>query len=200
METLPRTHAHSPRREAKEQPTAGQRESRTYTMGEASAESDSVLDQNPFLERQRGNSAHMSPYCRQYDFDQWYPLVEEFTFPTLILDLSMEQGKALAHQSQVHKLNRQLGNAEDIRGPAGGDPVLLALQETLQSHLEMRGWHETGSFVRLSSRSPKDASLLREHPKYFALLSAELRKVSSGLDLLDAEPNSRLHALMVLCC
>ena len=77
------------------------------------------------------------------------------------MELTIEEGKALAHHYQQNILGRKglLTNEEER--------LLEDLEKRLQARLDSfeRGENETPEFfVRLSSRSPKDVGLGPEHP------------------------------------
>ena len=86
-----------------------------------------------------------------YDIDQWYPLLSSLTFPTFFLPLSPPTALALIHSYQTHCLSRPSLTSAD-------NPLLSDLQSALHSLIASQ-YFSSGAFVRLSSRSPKDADI-----------------------------------------
>eukprot|EP01117_Protostelium_nocturnum_P012797 TRINITY_DN4738_c0_g1_i1.p1 TRINITY_DN4738_c0_g1~~TRINITY_DN4738_c0_g1_i1.p1 ORF type:complete len:369 (+),score=80.02 TRINITY_DN4738_c0_g1_i1:44-1150(+) len=105
-------------------------------------------------------------YMASFDVEKWYDSINEFTFRTIFIPLSIEQATALVNHYQQFQNSKQgvytLKNEESI----------AELVNTLDLGIKSLGCH---SFVRLSTRSPKDAaqSSVQTVSKEFDRLAAE---------------------------
>jgi len=84
-----------------------------------------------------------------FDVEAWYPLISELTFPTTFINITPEQAEAIRGFYITRYNNRknefQMNQVKLIK----------ELEQTLDEVLSLKQF-EFGSFVRFSSRSPKD--------------------------------------------
>lgn len=93
----------------------------------------------------------------QVSIDKWYPLVQEHTFRTESLSLSKAETKALLRKNR--EVRNELGPADEET-----NQLVCQLTERLQLFLEQHFRTPQGvkAFIKLSDRSPKDATNLSQ--------------------------------------
>eukprot|EP00768_Dysnectes_brevis_P003632 gnl/Dysnectes_brevis/2582_a3113_536.p1 GENE.gnl/Dysnectes_brevis/2582_a3113_536~~gnl/Dysnectes_brevis/2582_a3113_536.p1 ORF type:complete len:401 (-),score=147.02 gnl/Dysnectes_brevis/2582_a3113_536:1208-2410(-) len=140
-----------------------------------------------------------------FDFDQYYSLFEvedgepEITIPSVNFPLSRATGEAILRWTRARYLKDAPISRADFK-------ILLALEKDIQAHCKQ--WCD-GFFIRLSSRSPKDATDTHYCSDLFAELASslpqELRDWAPGQPITDQQANRVLieisraqHAM--LCC
>jgi len=86
-----------------------------------------------------------------FDVESWYPQISEFTFHTEILELSRETALSIVkfYRKKYIFRNSEKITIEDINN-------LEDLEKQIDAILSSDDFKDTGAFVRLSSRSPKD--------------------------------------------
>ncbi|KAH3755995.1 cell division cycle protein 123-like [Pelomyxa schiedti] len=154
----------------------------------------------------------MKQYQSLFDLDRWYPALTEFTFPTVQLELSQDQAKALIHCFESRKVPfvPQLPSEQPDRMPAASETssskevvtaphdvnvtsempsttvpelsaeefqhkILYELAVAIQNAIQQLGG---AAFVRLSTRSPKDA--IPFGGRFSALFNARMSQVPAG--------------------
>lgn len=149
-----------------------------------------------------------------WDLDVWYPLVQEYTFRTIFIPLTLSEAKAIQafHDVSWRHLRKHL-TAEEIT-------ILRTLEEEIDQQL--RGEFPNGAFVRLCGRSPKDGEPLHKerifqqyeenlkatqllHPEYdlttkkmIAIAQTNYLKVQSGSEVMSLLLTSeRVYADMI---
>jgi len=121
-------------------------------------------------------------------FERYWEQIRPFTFRSTFVPLPLEAAGALvqAHQQWKATPHHQQDQWKDNL------PVLATLTKSIDAAMRSLGVDQ--AFVRLSSRSPKDAALSR--PGFRALLEAELQKVKeAGGNRSTSLINQQLHAL-----
>ncbi len=90
----------------------------------------------------------------EFDNEAWYPVVENITFPTKFISLYQEQAEALIANYRFTYLNGPPLNEQH-------QAALMQLEALLRDEVEAlcNVPDSKGVFVRLSSRSPKDAAI-----------------------------------------
>lgn len=107
-----------------------------------------------------------------YRIEHWYPCLREYTFETVFLDVNSETCRAIAKYAESTRLIRQSINFQDTledrlfihEEAAKHLPVseeIFALLDALEKQLDdaIKSFGEDGAFVKLSTRSPKDAAI-----------------------------------------
>ncbi|KAL6050059.1 Cell division cycle protein 123 [Balamuthia mandrillaris] len=139
------------------------------------------------------------------NLENWYSQLQQYTFETAFLNLSLEEARSIL---AVHKCNKshQPQQQEQDAEAAEQQSVLASLSQRIDEALKPFVVEEGaggGAFVRLSSRSPKDATIAGE--KTMQLFEEELERMEereqkeegqSGINVREDE-NSRLVALLV---
>ena len=109
-------------------------------------------------------------YGFAYDIDQWYPKCRDFTFPTEFLPISQEEAKVMIKQYEINVLHQKVQlNEEEYEIYK---QLEQKIEEILQTHFYDEEEDIVAAFVRMSSRSPKDAAFSSENMKQ--LLSKKL--------------------------
>lgn len=111
----------------------------------------------------------------EFHVESWYPKLGSHTFRTEFVKLTREQGEALLARCRANR-------SGDARQGAAKDPHLLTLLSELASAFDAV-WSGPqrddsggrGCFIRLSTRSPKDAALSR--PEMYPLFLAQREEV-----------------------
>ena len=106
----------------------------------------------------------MTPYERygfDYDIDQWYEKCKEFTFKTEFLPVTKEEAKVIVKQYEINVLKQQDQTLDEK-----DYEIYKVLEEKIENVLQANFYDEEEdqavAFVRMSSRSPKDASFTSE--------------------------------------
>jgi hypothetical protein len=155
-----------------------------FDKQELSTTSHHTLPADLEAEFQKSGAAEKNAFYRkkfiewknsQYqDAHHWIQFLDDrITFPTRILDISVEQGialRALYH----HRVNGRA--ALDVKLEA----VLSQLEKKIDGAIKQFSAENAGVFVRLSTRSPKDALYFPGTKNYeymVALLSERIKKI-----------------------
>jgi len=98
--------------------------------------------------------------------DKWYDALKDVLIPSLLLRLPLPQAKALSRSYESKFLNKPALTEEE-------EKELDNLASTIEEQVEAwkPGILKAGFFVRLNTRSPKDALIL--HPKMFAAIQKD---------------------------
>ncbi len=93
-----------------------------------------------------------------YEVDNWYPLLKDLTFETVIIPMTTAEVLAMKQRNSEWASRMQLrrwGASEDELPPL---PLPQALSDLVRRVDEVvQSFSPDGAFVRLSDRSPKDA-------------------------------------------
>eukprot|EP01126_Amoeba_proteus_P006191 TRINITY_DN12150_c0_g1_i1.p1 TRINITY_DN12150_c0_g1~~TRINITY_DN12150_c0_g1_i1.p1 ORF type:complete len:341 (+),score=75.12 TRINITY_DN12150_c0_g1_i1:453-1475(+) len=93
----------------------------------------------------------------EYHVQEWYPLIQPYTFPTLFIDLTLLEAKSLV---RYRNLSVQSGAGRKFICSKAQETQILncikTVEEKIDEGIAALG-ATSGAFVRLSSRSPKDA-------------------------------------------
>lgn len=109
----------------------------------------------------------MTPHERygfDYDIDQWYEKCKDFTFKTVFLPITQTEAKVIIKQYEINilKQNDKIFGEEDYE-------IYKKLEERIEDTLQANFYDEEEdaavAFVRMSSRSPKDASFTSDEFK-----------------------------------
>jgi len=100
------------------------------------------------LEVQKQQLEKVNEKVRESDIENWYDELKEFTYETYFVDITMEEGKAM-HRLYDARMKGET-NHED-------ETLLKKITVNLQSTIDK--FSGVGAFVKLSSRSAKDASV-----------------------------------------
>lgn len=86
---------------------------------------------------------------REVDIDAWYDALKNVTYDTKFLPISKEEAYAFLEAFDCHK------HSKEIREPHRGilNEIAVKLDQIFAE------WKGHGAFVKISSRSPKDASI-----------------------------------------
>ena len=129
---------------------------------------------------------------RQSRVEKWVEVLSEFTFKTLVVPLPISEAERLIHAHAVYESTRTI---DDARIQQLMKEFLNVMQSGIEQTIRKisRNQYLYGAFVRLSSRSPKDASIhfpedLRKH------YERSLKAMSSSSRRID--DNSRTLALL----
>eukprot|EP00005_Dracoamoeba_jomungandri_P004086 CAMPEP_0174251732 /NCGR_PEP_ID=MMETSP0439-20130205/1466_1 /TAXON_ID=0 /ORGANISM="Stereomyxa ramosa, Strain Chinc5" /LENGTH=321 /DNA_ID=CAMNT_0015332129 /DNA_START=15 /DNA_END=976 /DNA_ORIENTATION=- len=118
------------------------------------------------------------------NLENWYPLLSRFTFNTQFVDLSQIQARALVREHErVASIKAHEGEKENDK------QTISNLENEINTKVATFG-SDVGAFIRLSTRSPKDATL--NHSKTNELFEQELDLLGDKRE----DENSRLIALI----
>ena len=111
--------------------------------------------------------------CALFDFENWYSYIEKETFPTVIFPLKIKEAKAIVKQCSINfgvKSNEKLNEDEEKQIEKLGRKIDKKIEEInkeekvkINLHSEKNDLQKNNLqtankyFIRLSSRSPKDA-------------------------------------------
>lgn len=120
--------------------------------------------------------------------ENWADLLKDYTFPTRYIGISVEQAKAFVNcYEDISK--RQLGHPSEEN---------LARLKTLEAELDtvIQEWKEDqgGVFIKLSSRSAKDAAILHQRLEPLYLERLQFLQKNRGLNV--QETNTRVMAML----
>jgi gamma-glutamylaminecyclotransferase len=87
-----------------------------------------------------------------FDIDVWYPLIEQFTFPTMFIPLTVSEAYAIVHYQDTRFNKRLRLTVQDVK-------ILRNLEKRIDNVLK-KSTFSSGAFLRLCGRSPKDADPL----------------------------------------
>src|SRR5688572_17216698 len=119
-------------------------------------------------------------------FEKYYENIKQMTFPSLMFPLSEQTAK------ELHEAHEQWKKEGD-KYSWNNNKILLELAAQIQQKKEELN---CDVFVRLSSRSPKDAPLTTQH--FLKMFESEKKKVEQmekEIQEETSETNRRLHAL-----
>lgn len=132
----------------------------------------------------------------------WYEDLKDFTFATAFMPVSKAQATALVHHYQHHQLSRTDALTPDdeaqlVQLEAELAHAMEEMKASSSTRRELQGEGQgkeevMGFFVRLSSRSPKDAGLSEGHPRIMEYLTEELDRFGG---LAAADPNQKTVAM-----
>ncbi|KAL6050058.1 Cell division cycle protein 123 [Balamuthia mandrillaris] len=132
------------------------------------------------------------------NLENWYPQLKEYTFETTFLNLSPEEARAIV--STYQQKQRQECGKEQAKAEEEELHLLSQLKERINNAIKafVGGEGEDGgAFVRLSTRSPKDATIAGD--KTMRLFEEELERMEQEEQVENAreDENARLVALIV---
>lgn len=111
--------------------------------------------ESPFLLDRWGDEKH--EHALIYDIEYWYENCKSFTFDTRFLPISLEEGKAIIEADRHYSMNIVGSLDENVKN------TISALEGKLKTIFDdikqSNSDSNAGFFVRLSSRSPKDAGM-----------------------------------------
>ena len=87
-----------------------------------------------------------------YGVDKWYHSIEEYTFRTVMIEMTFEEAKAVLLCSYM-KAERHHDDLQPYL------PVLEQLKHRVDECIEKNGFLQNGFFAKLNTRSGKDAPL-----------------------------------------
>jgi hypothetical protein len=119
--------------------------------------------------------------------EKYYRFIESFSFKSVFVPLSRPQALAIV---LAHRKWKEMGKAFSWKG----DQTLEEIAESIDTAKKHAGWPNI--FVRLSSRSPKDAALSSD--KFNSIFAHELefvKKDEEGEMYEGKAINQKLHAL-----
>jgi hypothetical protein len=121
-------------------------------------------------------------------FEEYWEKIKDYSFTSAFVPLSVEAAQALrdAHQQWL------ASNKQDKGAWKQNFPILMKVAEDITR--AQRELNRDNIFVRLSSRSPKDAALSREGFKDILAHELEQVKVKEG-EAATSHTNQLLHAL-----
>ncbi|CAF1506815.1 unnamed protein product, partial [Didymodactylos carnosus] len=122
-----------------------------------------------------------------FDIDVWYPLVEQFTFPSVFLPLTRLEAMAILHYQETRYLSRIHLTNDDIT-------TLRQLEHKIDHELKQPLLAETGAFLRLCGRSPKDGEPLN-HKNVIEKYEKELQNLIDNDSAVETDPNTKLRAI-----
>lgn len=151
-------------------------------------------------------------------FEKYWSVLRDVSFASGFVPLARDTAVALTEaHNQAKEIDgifsfEEVGSLSDAeaaeqRAACSADhiisksPALTALAQAIQEMAETNGWHLAGTFIRLSSRSPKDAAI---YSNGFAaayvdalhrLVSCEDSSLLGAADQDDLRANQRLRAL-----
>lgn len=100
-------------------------------------------------EAQNNLAAELNKNVRDVDIEEWYDALKEHTYPTTFVEITLEEGRAFFNEIRQRK-----GRASVVEETNG--ELLKRLQSKLEEAMVA---FPHGAFVKLSSRSPKDATV-----------------------------------------
>jgi len=125
----------------------------------------SAIDTAAALEQQQQQLDMCRQRVREADIEVWYDGVKEHTYPSVFMPISVDEARAMtaafAHQ-RAKRLEATTGVAAKALEPrlvALLADVEARLQRTIDDFQAPFLEQERGLFVKLSSRSPKDATV-----------------------------------------
>jgi len=121
-------------------------------------------------------------YSSLFDVEKWYTYLEAETFPTIFFPLEPEEISAILHTYTLHN-KKDLSSSEEEQ-IKGAKKVISHLEDKLDRELPRNVSLRGGAFVRLSTRSPKDAVLML--PALKNELQNELRDIPPGDENADS--------------
>jgi hypothetical protein len=126
-------------------------------------------------------------YIELFDFKNWYDLLKEFTFESKCIPIQRKEAMAILTQNAISRFgNKQLSNEEK--------DSLLMLKERIQGVIDE---FNSPVFVKLSTRSPKDAGF--SHPDYETMKSDMMEKWKVEYGYQDL-PKSVVDSISQICC
>jgi hypothetical protein len=117
------------------------------------------------LEIQKQQLNYLSEKVREADLEQWYDALKNFTYETQFVEITLEEGKAMHDLYEARMTGKNLEKEELII-----EKVIQKLQATMDKFPD-------GSFVKLSSRSAKDASVASK--RTIAIFKELLEKIEN---------------------
>eukprot|EP00300_Choanocystis_sp_HF-7_P003774 c12877_g1_i1.p1 GENE.c12877_g1_i1~~c12877_g1_i1.p1 ORF type:complete len:384 (+),score=74.82 c12877_g1_i1:163-1152(+) len=121
--------------------------------------------------------------------EKYLPLIQEYTFASELVGVSFEAAAAFTRARETW-----LGGGISSLTLVEASPLLLDLAQQIDQVKSRTGWPHI--FVRLSSRSPKDAAL--NSPRFQGIYAEELRSLRiEQANQIDqtSDLNTNLHAL-----
>ena len=104
-----------------------------------------------------------------FDIDVWYPVLQQFTFPTIFRPFTRHEGIAIMHYYQMRFMEKKIFTSFDIE-------ILNNLENDLDILIKKN--FANGAFLRLCGRSPKDAEPL-EREKLVSKYLGNLAKLQA---------------------
>mmetsp|Transcript_24429 Transcript_24429/g.34242 ORF Transcript_24429/g.34242 Transcript_24429/m.34242 type:complete len:436 (-) Transcript_24429:355-1662(-) len=156
-------------------------------MSESNDNEESLWNINPFTMQSFSNVKH--DYMGEFDTERWYSWIEPYTFKTIFLPLTIDEARAIVAEYRYHMLFNTANHANDTNNNLKENPIyknVLVVRESLKAVLaqfeqkveeSLKSFPE-GAFVRLSTRSPKDAPLNEPHPDIHEWIHDEFTKIN----------------------
>jgi gamma-glutamylcyclotransferase (GGCT)/AIG2-like uncharacterized protein YtfP len=119
-----------------------------------------------------------------FDIDVWYPLVEQFTFPTSFIPLTLKEARSIVHYQDTRWNHRERLTSDNIK-------TLRTLEQRIETELK-KPMFENGAFLRLCGRSPKDADPL-DRPQVMKKYKQDVKELLEQGAPDDA--NTKLRAI-----
>lgn len=89
---------------------------------------------------------------RDYDIERWYETIRPLTFPTAFVEIRPEEATAMIASYGERYLSRRKPTSDEAA-------CVVRVSEKVQTMMDRTGSSQDGFFVRLSTRSPKDAAM-----------------------------------------
>merc|ERR1711998_357104 len=148
---------------------------------------NSSVTEEYVAQKQADRKAHLA-----FDVESWYPLLEDLTFYTHFLPLSPAHARAItAFYGARYNSRQEEFHPEHAVG-------LRDLRRVLGEVLQRREFKETGAFVRLSSRSPKDGvpfkqvDVRRAYQEALGAITSQEQEGSPGEHQSNNQPDENL--------
>lgn len=147
---------------------------------------------SPFFLDRWGTDKH--EHAMAYDLEEWYSECEQFTFPTQFIPLSMEEANTIL---EIFKIKSRK-STEENQLPKELQEKLNNLENKVNNLIneikqKSEKYSDAGFFIRLSSRSPKDAGFSDDYKhKMIESLSKQLQDnpIDSYYNLNEIDKNN----------
>jgi hypothetical protein len=127
-------------------------------------------------------------YWNSFSLQKWYPLLKDFTFPTVFLPVSVEEAQAmLDYMENAVTMTDNNNTGAVFEMPPYNHPLLHKVEEKLDALIQAYVKQGTFAFVKLCDRSPKDACTERGRIQQF--LQGPLTPLKDLVDVGNAKKN-----------
>lgn len=120
-------------------------------------------------------------YEKKFDVESWYELIKDVTFPTVMFDLSLPEAKCIIQAYRANLAREMI--------PDETNKVLKELEKRIDQSIKqvIMKRNCSGVFIRIGSRSPKDAPIfdgynIKACERMKTLLGKTMLKVDYGKD------------------